>query len=79
MQRAKKITNYQPHYLYSLSQINKELNNKIVKYIDVFGKPQYGYEDDGLLNSSIQILKNKLKLFYSEYIEPKLFEYEIIK
>ncbi|BAW18539.1 hypothetical protein MBVG596_1049 [Mycoplasmopsis bovigenitalium] len=68
IQRAKKMTDYQPHYLYGLNQINKDLNKKVVKYIDAFGKLQYGYEDDGLLNSSIQILKNKLKEFYSNRI-----------
>ncbi|AHH45032.1 hypothetical protein [Mesomycoplasma bovoculi] len=48
------------------------------KRIDNYGKKHYDYEDD-VLNSHIIDLKRILTDFYSNKIEKKLFEYELLK
>ena len=64
--------NYNKDFSYGLDQIEKELNtSKKVK-----DKIQYDYP---LLNGNINTLKTKLKEYYKKYIEPKCFEYELLK
>lgn len=76
--KAQDNENYNQSFQYSLEQIRKELNIKIEKRIDNYGKRHYDYKDD-ILNSHIIDLKRVLTDFYSKKIEKKLFEYELLK
>lgn len=72
------LSSIYPHWKYGLKQIIKEFNVKTKNSKDRFGKEirEYLYPE---LNSSIRTLKSKLKDFYSEFIEPKLEEYQLLK
>ena len=69
---AKATKNYNPNYSYGLYQIIQELNT--------FTKEKDGnHYDYPSLNGNINSLKTKLKEYYKKYIEPKCFEYELLK
>ncbi len=72
------LSSIYPHWKYGLKQIIKEFNVKTKNSKDRFGKEirEYLYPE---LNSSIRTLKSKLKDFYSEFIEPKLEKYQLLK
>jgi hypothetical protein len=71
---CKKIENYNPAFSYGTYQIDEELNTR---YKDEKSKTTiYNYPE---LNTKIIALKTKLAGFYEEVIQPKLFEYELLK
>lgn len=71
---AKNTKNYNQNYKYGMYQIDKDLNTYIIdKYTK---KKVYDYP---ILNGNINTLKNKLKKYYKEQIEVKLFKYELLK
>lgn len=86
----KKTKNYNSNYSYGLYQIDKECNtyykldinnNKIFPDDRNWNNKKNSciYYDYIELNSSIISLKEKLKLYYKNYIQDKLFKYELLK
>ena len=73
LKEAKKTKNYDKNKRYGTYQIIQELNTS---YKDVKNKTVYDYPE---LNGNIETLKTKLKDYYKENIEKKLFEYELLK
>lgn len=72
MDLASQTKNYKKDYSYGLYQIIQELNT----FVKTKDGNQYDYP---LLNGNINTLKTKLKEYYKKYIEPKCFEYELLK
>lgn len=72
MDLASQTKNYNKDYSYGLYQIIQELNT----FVKTKDGNQYDYP---LLNGNINTLKTKLKEYYKKYIEPKCFEYELLK
>lgn len=70
---SKNTKNYKSDKKYGIYQISKELNTF---YKDEKGKKHYDYP---VLNGDLEVLRSKLKIYYNEYILPKLFEYELVK
>ena len=73
LELARETKNYNADYTYSTYQIDKELNTKEK---DEVGFVECHYPE---LNTKIIALKTKLTSYYEEIIQPKLFEYELIK
>jgi len=71
--RAKDSDEYTTKYAYGTYQINQELNTR---YRDDNNEWVYDHPE---LNTSINTLKNKLAKYYEAVIQPKLFEYELLK
>lgn len=90
LKEAKTTKNYNKNFTYGLYQIDMELNtcyktdsngNKIYPENENWSNKknstiQYDYIE---LNSNIISLKEKLKSYYKNYIQDKLFEYELLK
>ena len=70
---AKITENYNPKFTYGTYQIDQELNTR---YKDETDTTIYNYPE---LNTKIIALKTKLGKYYEEIIQPKLFEYELLK
>lgn len=70
---AKTTENYNEEFKYGLYQIDYQLNTR---YKDSFENTIYDYP---ALNTKIVALKSKLSTYYEEYIQLKLFEYELLK
>jgi hypothetical protein len=70
---AKHTSNYNSSYSYGPYQINKEINT-FVENDD--GSKVYDHPE---INTKIISLKKRLYRYYEEMIEPKLFEYELLK
>ena len=70
---AKKTKNHNKKLAYGPYQIEMELNTSKK---DENNKIVYDYPT---LNGELENLKKKLKIYYSKYITPKLFEYELLK
>jgi hypothetical protein len=73
LEEAKKTKNYNTNYKYGLFQIIQELNTS---FKDKNKKTIYEYKE---LNSYIESLKLKLKIYYRNKIQSKLFKYELLK
>jgi len=74
LNEAKETKNYKSDLKYGVYQINLELNTFVRD--EELDKNVYDYPE---LNGDLTSLKSKLKKYYKEYIEPKLFKYELIK
>lgn len=86
----KETKNYNKDFTYGLYQIDVELNTYYK--LDINGYKIYPddknyknkknssiYFDYQDLNSNIEVLKSKLKDYYKNYIQDKLFKYELLK
>ena len=89
LKEGQKALNYNNSFSYGLYQIDVELNtcfkydkngNKVYphkeKYTKIKEKINYEYTE---LNTKIVVLKEQLKKYYKNYIQDKLFEYELLK
>ena len=77
--QAKACEEYNPNYKYGLAQIISELDINIdTAMTDKNGKFLQKKKNQSL-DDAIISLKAELKKFYSDYLEPKLFEYELLK
>lgn len=77
--QAKACEEYNPNYKYGLAQIISDLDINIdTTMTDKNGKFLQKKKNPDL-HEAIISLKDKLKKFYSNYLEPKLFEYELLK
>ena len=77
--QAKACEEYNPNYKYGLAQIISDIDINIDTAItDKNGKFLQKKKNQGL-DDAIISLKDELKKFYSDYLEPKLFEYELLK
>lgn len=70
---AKNMEKYDKKFKYGPYQIEIELNTS---QKDDNDKTVYDYPT---LNGELENLKKKLKVYYTKYITPKLFEYELLK
>ena len=73
--KAKKTKAYNAKYTYGTYQIDDELNTRH-KNDDGNDEWIYDYPE---LNTAINSLKTKLAKYYETIIQPKLFEYELLK
>lgn len=73
LRKAKGTKNYNSKYSYGTYQIGQELNTR---YKDDNDEWVYDYPE---LNTAINTLKIKLAKYYEAIIQPKLFEYELLK
>lgn len=71
--KAKATKNYNKKYTYGTYQIDDELNTR---YKNDNNEWIYDYPE---LNTAINSLKTKLAKYYEVVIQPKLFEYELLK
>jgi len=71
--KAKATKNYNKKYTYGTYQIDYELNTRYKNDNDEW---IYDYPE---LNTAINSLKTKLTKYYEAVIQPKLFEYELLK
>lgn len=77
--QAKACEEYNPNYKYGLAQIISDIDINIdTAMTDKNGKFLQKKKNQGL-DDAIISLKAELKKFYSDYLEPKLFEYELLK
>ena len=77
--KAKACEEYNPNYKYGLAQIISDIDiNVDTAMIDKNGKFLQKKKNQEL-DEVIKTLKAELKKFYSDYLEPKLFEYELLK
>ena len=77
--QAKACEEYNPNYKYGLAQIISDIDiNVDTAMIDKNGKFLQKKKNQEL-DEVIKTLKAELKKFYSDYLEPKLFEYELLK
>ena len=77
--QAKACEEYNPNYKYGLAQIISDIDiNVDTAIIDKNGNFLKKKKNQGL-NDAIISLKTELKKFYSDYLESKLFEYELLK
>lgn len=77
--KAKACEEYNSNYKYGLAQIISDLDINIdTAMIDKNGKFLQKKKNQELHDAIIS-LKDELKKFYSDYLEPKLFEYELLK
>ncbi|PIP31446.1 hypothetical protein COX24_03560 [bacterium (Candidatus Gribaldobacteria) CG23_combo_of_CG06-09_8_20_14_all_37_87_8] len=71
--KTKQTKNYNKEYTYGMYQIDEELNTRFKNENDEW---IYDYPE---LNTAINSLKTKLAKYYEAVIQPKLFEYELLK
>lgn len=71
--KAKSTKEYDPKCTYGTYQIDEELNSREKNENDEW---IYHYPE---LNTAINSLKNKIAKYYENIIQPKLFEYELLK
>ena len=77
--QAKSCEEYNPNYKYGLAQIISDIDINIdTAMTDKNGKFLQKKKNQNL-DDAIISLKTELKKFYSDYLEPKLFEYELLK
>ena len=77
--QAKACEEYNPNYKYGLAQIISDIDINIdTAMTDKNGKFLQKKKNQNL-DDAIISLKTELKKFYSDYLEPKLFEYELLK
>ena len=73
LSKAKLTKTYNSKYTYGTYQIDEELNTRYESENDEW---IYDYPE---LNTAINSLKTKLAKYYENIIQPKLFEYELLK
>src|SRR3989344_316398 len=73
LSKAKATKTYNRKYTYGTYQIDEELNTRYENENDEW---IYDYPE---LNTAINSLKTKLAKYYENNIQPKLFEYELLK
>ena len=73
LSKAKSTKTYNRKYTYGTYQIDEELNTRYKNENDEW---IYDYPE---LNTAINSLKTKLAKYYEAVIQPKLFEYELLK
>jgi len=73
LSKAKATKTYNRKYTYGTYQIDEELNTRYENENDEW---IYDYPE---LNTAINSLKTKLAKYYENIIQPKLFEYELLK
>ena len=73
LRKAKSTKAYNPKHTYGTYQIDEELNTRYKNDNDEW---IYDYPE---LNTAINSLKNKLGKYYEIVVQPKLFEYELLK
>jgi len=73
LKKAKVTKNYNKKYTYGTYQIDDELNTRYKNDNDEW---IYDYPE---LNTAINGLKTKLSKYYEAVIQPKLFDYELLK
>lgn len=78
LKEAKQCANYNPDYKYSPYQIREELNT-FKKVLNSTGNKEVKVYDYPELNGDLKSLQSKVTAYYKKYIEPKMFEYELIK
>lgn len=71
--KARKTKRYNKKFAYGIYQIDEELNTREKNENDEW---IYDYPE---LNTAINSLKTKLAKYYETVIQPKLFEYELLK
>jgi hypothetical protein len=71
--KSKSTKEYNSKYTYGTYQIDEELNTR---YKNENDEVIYDYPE---LNTAINSLKTKLTKYYESIIQPKLFEYELLK
>lgn len=71
---AKKTQNYNPKFAYGPYQIDKELNTFQID--ERTKRKDYDYKE---LNTYLEDLRYELARYYENAIQPKLFEYELLK
>ena len=77
--QAKACEEYNPNYKCGVAQIISDIDINIdTAIIDKNGNFLKKKKNQGL-DDAIISLKTELKKFYSDYLEPKLFEYELLK
>ncbi len=89
LDKAQKTKNYKSKFTYGLYQVDTELNtcfkydkngNKVFSneenYRKIKEKVNYEYIE---LNTEIDSLRGQLKYYYKDYIQDKLFKYELLK
>jgi len=72
IKEAKKTKNYNKKYKYGTYQIDTELNTFHI----IDDEKRY---ENALLNTKLIELKGKLSAYYENAIQPKLFQYELLK
>ena len=77
--QAKACEEYNPNYKYGLAQIISDLDINIDTAITDKNGKFLQKKKNQALDDAIISLKTELKKFYSNYLEPKLFEYELLK
>lgn len=77
--QAKACEEYNPNYKYGLAQIISELDINIDTTMTDKNGNFLKKKKNQSLHEAIISLKEALKKFYSNYLEPKLFEYELLK
>jgi hypothetical protein len=73
LEKAKTTKNYNKKFSYGTYQIDEELNTRYKNENDEW---IYDYPE---LNTNINGLKLRLAKYYESTIQPKLFEYELLK
>ena len=73
LSKARSTKNYDKKCTYGTYQIDEELNSRYKNENDEW---IYNYPE---LNTTIISLKTKLAKYYENIIQPKLFEYELLK
>ncbi|MDD4804190.1 MAG: hypothetical protein PHN69_03370 [Candidatus Pacebacteria bacterium] len=73
LKKAKKTKNYNSKYTYGTYQIDQELNTRRKNENDEW---IYDYPE---LNTALNTLRAKLTKYYESIIQPKLFEFELLK
>lgn len=73
LREAKTTENYNPKFAYGTYQIDQELNTR---YKDENDAWRYDHPE---LNGDINSLKTKLASYYETVVQPKLFQYELLK
>lgn len=76
LQEAKKTINYKANYKYGHYQISKQLDTFELIQKGIKTKKKYHYPK---LHNLSTILHKKLNKYYENFIEPLLFQYELIK
>ncbi len=80
--KVKQKTEYKSNYKYNLRQIEKDINIDVPSgRTDKTGKMKMvkKYNNSGDIDDLIKQLKKELDIYHENYIEKKLFEYELLK
>ena len=76
LKQAKETKEYNKTLTYGTYQIEKEINTFYQQQTDKSKKNIYNYPE---LNGNIKTLKTMLNEYYEKNIQPKFFEYKLLK